>query len=333
MLNILQTISGRVIIAIILGSIIVLGGGGWWLYQNFSPAGGADQEVLFKVSPGEGLGAVATRLETAHLIRSALGLRVYAVLTRVDRGLQQGNFRLIPAMTPVEILNTLVHGRDPIVVKLPEGATVYEVDAILASAHITEPGAVYRVAALDEGKLFPDTYHFLPDTPAEDVAETLRSTFKAKIGPLLQNDKDATNTLILASLLEREVPDSRDRQIVAGIIKKRLAAHMRLQVDASVCYLKRAREFEAGWRSYPFPSCYPLTALDLAVSSPYNTYSNSGLPPGPIGSPGISAVQAAESPLPSEYWFYLSDPKTKETIYSRTFDEHRLNRARYLSGN
>ena len=320
----------RVLRGIVSLLAIVLLAGSLWFWQSFRPLGGETGEVRFVVNLGEGLGVIATRLESAHLIRSAVALKIYAVLTGEDRGLQAGTYRLRRTVSAREILATLVHGRSPIVIKIPEGATVYEVDAILSSAGITEPGAVVMLAKGDEGRLFPDTYHLLPDTPAAEVVEILKDNFEAKLGPMLKTSSDATTTLILASLLEREVPDLNDRRIVAGIIEKRIAGKMRLQVDATVCYWKKMQAFAAGFRDYPFPSCYPLTAIDLAASSPYNTYSNNGLPPGPIGSPGVSAVQAALAPLASPYWFYLSDPKTKQTIFSRTFDEHRLNRARYL---
>ena len=77
-------------------------------------------------------------------------------------------------------------------------------------------------------------------------------------------------------------------------------------------------------------ACHPITASDLKIDSPYNTYLYAGLPPGPIGSPGREAIQAALTPLDSPYWFYLSDPLTKKTIFSVTLEEHAANRAKYL---
>lgn len=301
-----------------------------WFWLAFHPVSAHDGKVIFRVEAGSSFSSVAGRLEFAGLIRSALALRIYAVLTGRDRDLQAGTYYLSPADSASKTLDSLVRGLSPIGVTLPEGATVYEVDAILSESGITESGAIVAMGLSEEGRLFPDTYQFLPGSSPEDVLRVIRQNFEAKMGKILSTSPDPARTLILASLLEREVPSLEDRKIVAGLIEKRISAGMRIQVDATVCYLKKVEAWLSGWRSYPFPSCYPLTALDLAANSPYNTYSNSGLPPGPIGSPGVSAAQAAMSPTASPYWFYLSDPKTKQTIFSRTFDEHKINRAKYL---
>jgi UPF0755 protein len=138
-------------------------------------------------------------------------------------------------------------------------------------------------------------------------------------------DRDAGNfsrNLILASLLEREVSDFKDRQIVAGILLKRLGVGMPLQVDATICYIKKSEGQE---------DCYPLQPADFKKDSPYNTYVNRGLPAGPIGNPGRAAIEAAMSPQKSAYWYYLSDPETGKTIFSETLDTHAANRVKYLN--
>lgn len=212
-----------------------------------------------------------------------------------------------------------------ITVTIPEGITAQEIDAILASSTITQLGAVAAIAERDhlEGYLFPDTYRFLPGTDPEVVVKRLRATFDEKMGPLLVGDKNAANELlIVASMVEREVPDPADRRIVAGIIEKRLAAHMPLQIDATVCYAKKL--------AAPGESCYPITSVDLTNRNPYNTYLYRGLPPGPIGNPGVGALTAAIEAEASPYWFYLSDPATSHTIFSKTNEEQNRNRAKYL---
>ena len=217
--------------------------------------------------------------------------------------------------------------RPEIVVTFPEGITSLEIDEILADAGITPRGSVAAIVERDEreGYLFPDTYHFREATDPEIVVGRLVATWEEKAQPLFEeNPGDVYETIILASILEREVRDADDQRTVAGLLKKRLSIDMRLQVDATICYLK--------YLENPDESCYPLERVDFAVKSPYNTYLNQGLPPGPIGNPGVGALRASLDAQPSPYWFYLSDPATSRTIFSTTFEEHERNRVRYLKG-
>jgi UPF0755 protein len=160
------------------------------------------------------------------------------------------------------------------------------------------------------------------------VVGEFTDNFNVKALPLLNADsKNAQRDLILASILEKEVPSSTDQKLIAGILLKRLAAGMPLDVDATVCYAKLLEN------PSPAASCYPLTALDFKIDSPYNTYLYRGLPPGPIGNPGVSAIVAAIDPVSSPYWYYLSDPKTGKTIFAKTLDEQTQNRVKYLGSN
>lgn len=212
-----------------------------------------------------------------------------------------------------------------VTVTIPEGMTAIEIDRVLAEQGITPAGSVLAIAQRDdlEGYLFPDTYRFQPASDPEAVVRRLRQTFEQKAAPLLPADEaEAMETLIVASLLEKEVPDPAERRIVAGIIEKRREAGMPIQLDATICYLKQLASSTE--------SCYPITRIDLTIASPYNTYLYRGLPPGPIGNPGVGALTASLEPQASPYWFYLSDPETKRTIFSQTNEEHNANRAKYL---
>jgi UPF0755 protein len=150
--------------------------------------------------------------------------------------------------------------------------------------------------------------------------------FDHRAAPLLAADPArAERNLILASILESEVPDQEERRIVAGILIKRVAAGIPLQVDASICYIKEGLRPEA--------PCEPITALDKKIESPYNTYLNSGWPPGAISNPGVLAIKATLDPVESPYWYYLSDPLTDKTIFAKTLDEHLANQLKYLRKN
>jgi UPF0755 protein len=176
-----------------------------------------------------------------------------------------------------------------------------------------------------EGHLFPDTYQFYTNDTVTDVVREMTSDFNAKAGPLLA--AAPTSTLIIASIVQKEVPDQQDQELVAGIVLKRLADGMPLDIDATVCYAKLLQS-----PSSTAQTC-SLSVLDFKIDSPYNTYLNKGLPPGPIGNPGTSAITAALHPQGSPYLYYLSDPATGKTIFAKTLDEQNQNRVKYLESN
>lgn len=227
--------------------------------------------------------------------------------------------------------------RPELTVTIPEGSTIYDIDRILSRAGILQPGefvAAVGTAPL-EGMLFPDTYDFYASSTPSSVIQKFLADFNVKAAPLFAADpEDATNTvnrerdLIIASLVQKEVASSTDEAIVAGIIQKRLAADMYLNIDAAICYAKQIAAYAESPTSTA--QCYPITEADLKADSPYNTYLHRGLPPTPIGNPGAQAIRAALQPQSSTYWYYLSDPKTGDTIYAQTLAQQEVNQAKYL---
>jgi UPF0755 protein len=252
--------------------------------------------------------------------------------------LKPGLYRLDAAMSTPHILDVLSgSGAGEVTVTIPEGSNIYEIDAILSNALVIHPGDLIDFTADGplEGKLFPDTYQFYTNANVAGVVQEFINTYNAKAAPLLAADpKNAQNDLILASILEKEVPGPSDQQIVAGILIKRLAAGMPLDVDATVCYAKLLALATSSSNQSPSSQvCQSLAELDFKINSPYNTYLYRGLPPGPIGNPGVSAITAAIHPVSSPYWYYLSDPKTGKTIFAKTLDEQTQNRVKYLESN
>ena len=211
-----------------------------------------------------------------------------------------------------------------------EGSSVREINSLLHDRGILNPAAnLWDTEQSLEGYLFPDTYRFYKNSDSPSVLKRFFDNFKIKAEPFL--NQDPTNfhrNLILASLIEKEVPDFSDRKIVAGILLKRLATGMPLQVDATLCYLKN---HTPPYVDEEIKSCYPITTADKKYDSPFNTYLYSGLPVAPISNPGLAAIKSVLAAEDSPYWFYLSDPKTNRTIFSRTLAEHNSNRVRYLS--
>jgi len=301
-----------------------------------SVAGAASQKI--QIIKGEGLREISADLRNRSLIKSVSVFKIYSLLSGNAQRFQPGVYELSSAMSVPQIVQTLVAGgKNEVMVTIVEGWTLKDIDGILASAGVVPKGAIVdfppRKLALVypflsevqslEGFLFPDTYRFEMNSSPDNVMERLLDNFKSKAWPLLSDSKDWYDRLILASFLEREVPDFDDRQIVAGILLKRLGAKIPLQVDATISYAKC---------DYGVRTCERIAVSkeDLGISSPYNTYQRLGFTPTPISNPGQSAIKAAVSPKSSNWLYYLSAKETKDTIFARTLEEHNRNKVKYL---
>jgi UPF0755 protein len=284
--------------------------------------------VIFQVQQGEKGRMVIATLYNNDLIRSTFATEAFALIGGDAFKIQPGLYKIAPSMSTPAILDELsAKDASEATVTIPEGDNIYQIDEILSNALVIPQGALvsYAQGKNLEGKLFPDTYQFFTNANVADVVQKMTDDWNAKAAPLFATDPtNATSDLIIASMVEKEVPDSTDQKIVAGILWKRLGAGIALDVDATVCYVKLAAEYPTS------TSCYPLTSADYKNPSPYNTYVHDGLPPGPIGNPGITAIMAAISQESSPYWYYLSDPATGKTIYAKTLDEQDSNRVQYL---
>lgn len=172
-----------------------------------------------------------------------------------------------------------------------------------------------------EGYLFPDTYFFPPNITPEGVVTMILRNFDKKIDSGLrqkisQSGYGVFEILTMASLLEKEASNFNDRQLIAGVLWKRLKDNMLLQVDAPFVYVIDKNTFS-------------LSKKDLQMDSPYNTYRYKGLPLGPIANPGLDSIKAAVFPKESEYWYYLSDQEGN-IHFSQTLKEHKEKKAKYL---
>jgi len=199
----------------------------------------------FKVMPGDGFREIVDRLQSAHLIRSAFSLKMYGVVFGSAHVLKPGLYDIAPSMSGPRILDVIVAGdRQEVRVVVPEGSSVYDTDRILAAADVLASGSLVAYAETHdiEGRLFPDTYNFFAGSPVEEVVGRFLDNFESKARPLLKKDESRTKeNIILASIVEREVRSYEDQRIVAGILKKRLSVRMPLQVDATICYIKKLR--------------------------------------------------------------------------------------------
>jgi len=171
-----------------------------------------------------------------------------------------------------------------------------------------------------EGKLFPSTYLFADNTPAQKVIDEMLREYKKNIGPLLKKyrtDLTERQVLTLASIVEREAVVHDERPKIAAVYLNRFRMGKRLEADPTVQYalgfaLKENRYWKKG-----------LTYKDLKINSPYNTYRNAGLPPGPICNPGAKSVEAVLNPQPNFNALYFVADNTGRHAFSHTFHEHK----------
>jgi len=199
-------------------------------------------------------------------------------------------------------------GFKPVKVTVAEGLTVKKIAELLGDFENFDKKEFLEKTGKLEGYLFPDTYLFLPFAETEQIIGTMTDNFKKKAGDV------GKDIVIMASLIEKEVPDSDDRKIVSGILWKRLKLGMALQVDAVFPYITGKQK---------------VLLDDLKIDSPYNTYLHKGLPPGPIANPGLDAIIAARNPQETSYLYYLSGNDGK-THFAKTFSEHLRNKEKYL---
>ncbi len=173
-----------------------------------------------------------------------------------------------------------------------------------------------------EGFLFPDTYYISYNVSSNEIIKKMLDNFDKKLtsdlrAEIKKQGKSVKEIVTLASIVEKEVYKEEDKKIVAGIFLKRVVLGMPLDADSTINYITG--------KNSPMP-----TSGDLAAESLYNTYLNKGLPPGPISNPSLSSIKAAIYPEDSPYLYYLNRQDTKETIFSKTFEEHLENKNKYL---
>jgi UPF0755 protein len=304
-----------------------------------------DTDVTFVVEPGDSLHAVSARLQSAGLVVDAQLFRWVVQYQGTDTDIQAGTYTLRPNMTMDEIAEVLQHGRVPAqVVSIPEGWRAEEIAWLLEQHNITSAEEFLRVVREGEsdmafvherseespgsleGFLFPDTYQFVVGTTPERVLEIMLETWDRRIpADLRQNAAEYDLTLYevvtLASIVEREARVAQERPLMAGVFLNRLRLGMTLGADPTVQYAKGFSENEQTWWSQ-------LTLADLEIVSPYNTYVNAGLPPGPICNPGQAAIRAVLEPEETEYLFFYHKGDGTHA-FAVTYEEHLRNIATY----
>lgn len=327
-----------VILIVLIGSLLAVGlvllGWYWWALQ---PVSLSPNSQIVDYRSGESVEQLATDLERKKLIRSSTVFTIHATLTGQRRSLQAGNYEIKPSQSTPEIVTMVAEGKIAAnQLLLAEGETMFElkaklvklgipaseVDAALKATY-NAPAASQRPAGSSlEGYLFPDTYTLTKPYNAQQIIQQMVDNFETQLAQTDYVQKWAAEglsvhqALTLASIVEREVRSDTDRAMVAQLYLNRIRIGMMLQADPTAIY---AAELAGK----------PTEPINLKIDSPYNTYKVKGLPPGPIGNPGLSAMKAVANPTPNDYLYFIS-AKDGTTYFAKTYEEHQKNIDRYL---
>jgi len=305
--------------------------------------------VIVPVSNGASAGTIAEELHADHIIRSEFIFKLILTLVWGKSSIGAGDYLFIKSENVWTVTERLVHSEQnlPAVrVTLPEGLTIGQIAPILNSAFNSASSSLSQIsqfnqtqflalASTSEGYLFPDTYLFSPNDSAATIISVMKKNFNEKITSIQSNiDRfiasstaggfhvTQNDVVILASILEKEATSTIDRRIISGILWKRLENGQPLEVDPTLVYANLL----AGQK---LSNASVLTAIELATTSPYNTYKHKGLPPTPIDNPSLDSLNDVVNSTATSYWFYLND-SSGMMHYSTTYAGQLANQAKYL---
>jgi len=279
-------------------------------YFLISPAGVDKKEEVFLVKKGSGLRTVATELEGRRLIKGKNLFILWVILKGSTGDIKAGEYSLNQSMPPVRIFNILTSGAvKTYPLTIPEGLTAQQIADILARKNLADKtefislardktlAASYHIDGPSlEGYLFPDTYLISKDMGARKLIDLMVDRFWSVFNDLIKDQRISMSLLeivTLASIVEKETGVAEERPVIASVFLNRLKKRMRLESDPTVIY--GLKDFDGN-----------LKRKDLHARSPYNTYINFGLPPGPIANPGRASLLAVMDPAETDYLYFVS---------------------------
>lgn len=266
------------------------------MYTLFVPAAGFPVNTVVRIPEGSGIRDIALLLKKEHVVRSAILLQSLVVFSGKESGVFAGDYIFDDKKNIFKVARAITNGEfgmPAVRLTVPEGLSNIEIGRLVTEALGEETGLAFiSAASTSEGYLFPDTYFFSANVTAQTIIDAMKTNFDEKISTIQPSidafGKPLSEVIVMASLLEKEARTSESRRLISGILWNRMENDMPLQVDATFAYFLGKNTFE-------------LTLEDLATDSPFNTYTNKGLPPSAIANPGLDAIEAAIHPTPSEY--------------------------------
>jgi len=324
----------KVKIGIISGAVVIIVAGLFMTQRLFFGAPGSqEKKEVFTVGLKQDESQILDKLKSQGLIKNKLAFNLVLALKKKHDAMQAGGYNVSKNLTAWQLADKLTGDPDMKWVVIPEGFRKEQIGELLAKTFDWNDDDLERWNTeitrmkIDyiEGTYFPDTYLIPVSDSGLDMANRMTRRFDEQFAPYVsqfaeQNIKWTTGVK-LASIIQREAAGKDDMPLIAGIMWNRLNSDMNLEIDATVQYARG--KTDTGWWA-------PVTADDIRnIDSPYNTYKNKGLPPYPIGNPGLDAIEATLHPAETECLYYIHDDN-RQIHCAKTLEEHQANIAAYL---
>jgi UPF0755 protein len=309
------------------------------LTQPLNPKG---VEISLTINPGESVPSITGKLWQAGLISNPGAFRSYLQYTGMDITLKSGDYKLSPAMSPIEIANAIQSSisADVTLTILP-GWRVEEIansvstsgfnitpEEFLQAVRNHPEGYSFSSCLPDdslEGYLFPGSYTMPRDTIIDSLLPKILDNFEAQVNAELRNGfitqgLDICQAVTLASIVQREAVLEEEMPLIASVFYNRLNSGAELASDPTVQYALGFNQDQGTWWTNP------LSLQDLQVNSPYNSYINKGLPPGPISNPGLTALRSVAFPAQTNYYYFRAAcDGSGRHLFAETYTEHLTN--------
>jgi UPF0755 protein len=313
--------------------LAVLATGGWLAWALWTPITPEGQKFVM-LRPGYSTQRIATELKSAGVIRSSVAFLLWHRI-HPRQSLKAGEYLFDKPATALDVNARLVRGDIYVhTVVIPEGFTMFDIAQAVQDAGLGPSQKFLEVAQSEvglisdlapdakslEGYLFPNTYEFTRTQSMKDIVAAMVKQFRQvaeQIGLNADSPNGVPKTVAMASIIEKETAVPEERPVVASVYYNRLERNMALQADPSVIYAELLDGNYGG----------ALHHSDMSFQSAYNTYIHSGLPPGPIGNPGRTSLEAAMHPAKTDYYYFVSDGNGHHR-FSRSLEEHNQNVAR-----
>ena len=299
----------------------------WALFVPVSPTG--QKFVLLR--PGYSTRRIAAELKSAKVIRSEYSFVIWHYFHR-KHSLKAGEYLFESPANEIDVHKRLVRGDIYVyTVVIPEGYTMFDIANAIQESGLGSRDEFLKIAQSEtalvsdlapeahslEGYLFPNTYQFTRTQSMPEMVSAMVKQFR-QIAQQIGLTNDVQKTVTMASIIEKETGIPDERPLVASVYYNRLANHIALDADPSVIYAELLNGNYQG----------ALHHADMRIDSPYNTYRHPGLPPGPIGNPGKSSLEAAMHPAQTDYYYFVSDGNGRHR-FARSLEEHNRNVAAY----
>ena len=299
----------------------------WALFVPVSPAG--QKFVLLR--PGYSTRRIAAELKSAKVIRSEYSFVIWHYFHR-KHSLKAGEYLFESPANEIDVHKRLVRGDIYVyTVVIPEGYTMFDIANAIQEGGLGSRDEFLKIAQSEtalvsdlapeahslEGYLFPNTYQFTRTQSMQEMVSAMVKQFR-QVAQQIGLSSDVQKTVTMASIIEKETGIPDERPLVASVYYNRLANHIALDADPSVIY---AELLDGNYQG-------ALHHADMRIDSPYNTYRHPGLPPGPIGNPGKSSLEAAMHPAQTDYYYFVSDGNGRHR-FARSLEEHNRNVAAY----